>query len=177
MGYEIAGALGVKLCAPDREVFAMVGDGSWLMLAQEIVTALQENVKLVVVLIDNGGFASIGGLSRSLGGGGFGTRYRARGEDGQLSGPSLRVDFAGNARSLGAHVIATRTIAELEAALAEARRQPRTTVVTIETDPEARVPGYEAWWDVPPAAVSTSEAVQRARADWEEARRRERWFL
>ena len=177
MGYEVAGALGVKLCAPDREVFAMVGDGSWLMMSQEIVTALQENMKLVVVLIDNGGFGSIGGLSESLGSGGFGTRYRARGEDGQLSGPPVRVDFAANARSLGAHVIPTRSIAELKAALAEAKRQPRTTVVTIETDSEARVGGYESWWDVPPAEVSTSEAVQKARRDWETARRRERWFL
>ncbi len=177
MGYEVAGALGVKMAAPDREVFAMVGDGSWLMMSQEIVTALQESVKLVVVLIDNGGFGSIGGLSESLGSGGFGTRYRGRGADGQLSGPPVRVDFAQNARSLGAHVIPTRSIAELRAALAEARRQPRTTVVTIETDREARVAGYESWWDVPPAEVSTSEAVQKARRDWETARRRERFFL
>jgi 3D-(3,5/4)-trihydroxycyclohexane-1,2-dione acylhydrolase (decyclizing) len=177
MGYEVAGALGVKMAAPDREVFAMVGDGSWLMMSQEIVTALQENVKLVVVLIDNGGFGSIGGLSESLGSGGFGTRYRARGEDGQLSGPPVRVDFAANARSLGAHVIPTRTISELKTALAEARRQARTTVVTIETDREARVGGYESWWDVPPAEVSTSEAVQNARRYWEVARRKERWFV
>jgi 3D-(3,5/4)-trihydroxycyclohexane-1,2-dione acylhydrolase (decyclizing) len=177
MGYEVAGALGVKLAAPEREVYAMVGDGSWLMMSQEIVTAIQENVKLTVVLIDNGGFSSIGGLSASLGSGGFGTRYRARGKDGQLSGPQLRVDFAQNARSLGAHVIPTRTIAELKTALAEARKQTRTTVVTIETDLEARVSGYESWWDVPPAEVSTSEAVQKARAEWEQARRRERWFL
>jgi 3D-(3,5/4)-trihydroxycyclohexane-1,2-dione acylhydrolase (decyclizing) len=167
----------VKLAAPDREVFAMVGDGSWLMMSQEIVTALQENIKLVVVLIDNGGFGSIGGLSESLGSGGFGTRYRARGEDGQLSGPPVRVDFAANARSLGAHVVSTRSVAELKAALAEAKRQPRTTVVTIETDRDARVGGYESWWDVPPAEVSTSEAVQRARGEWETARRRERWFV
>jgi 3D-(3,5/4)-trihydroxycyclohexane-1,2-dione acylhydrolase (decyclizing) len=177
MGYEVAGALGVKMAAPDREVFAMIGDGSWLMMSQEIVTALQENVKLVVVLIDNGGFGSIGGLSESLGSGGFGTRYRERGEDGQLSGPRLRVDFAANARSLGAHVIATRTIAELRSALAEARKQERTTVVTIETDRDVRVGGYESWWDVPPAEVSTSEAVQKARRDWEAARKKKRWFV
>jgi 3D-(3,5/4)-trihydroxycyclohexane-1,2-dione acylhydrolase (decyclizing) len=177
MGYEVAGALGVKMAAPDREVFALVGDGSWLMMSQEIVTALQENVKLVVVLVDNGGFGSIGGLSESLGSGGFGTRYRARGEDGQLSGPRLRVDFAANALSLGAHVIPTRTIAELKAALAEARKEGRTTVVTIETDREARVGGYESWWDVPPAEVSTSETVQKARRDWEAARKKERWFV
>jgi 3D-(3,5/4)-trihydroxycyclohexane-1,2-dione acylhydrolase (decyclizing) len=177
MGYEVAGALGVKMAAPDREVFAMVGDGSWLMMSSEIVTALSEGVKLVVVLVDNGGFASIGGLSASLGSSGFGTRYNERGADGQLSGPPVRVDFAANARSLGAEAIATRTIAELRAALAEAKRRTRTTVVTIETDREARVPGYESWWDVPPAEVSSSEAVQKARRDWEEARRRERWFL
>jgi 3D-(3,5/4)-trihydroxycyclohexane-1,2-dione acylhydrolase (decyclizing) len=134
-------------------------------------------VKLVVVLVDNGGFGSIGGLSESLGSGGFGTHYRERGEDGQLSGPRLRVDFAANARSLGAHVIATRTIAELRSALAEARKQERTTVVTIETDRDVRVGGYESWWDVPPAEVSTSEAVQKARRDWEAARKKKRWFV
>jgi 3D-(3,5/4)-trihydroxycyclohexane-1,2-dione acylhydrolase (decyclizing) len=175
MGYEVAGAIGVKLAAPDREVYALVGDGSWLMMSSELVTALQEGVKITVVLIDNGGFASIGGLSEAVGSGGFGTRYRFRGEDGQLSGERMRVDFAANARSLGACVWEARTIADLEHALREARKAPRSSVIVIETDREARVGGYESWWDVPPAEVSTQEAVQRARAAYEGAVKKERW--
>jgi 3D-(3,5/4)-trihydroxycyclohexane-1,2-dione acylhydrolase (decyclizing) len=177
MGYEVSGAVGVKLAAPDREVYCMVGDGSWLMMSQEIVTALQEGIKITVVLIDNGGFASIGGLSASLGSEGFGTRYRFRGEDGQLSGERIQVDFVANARSLGAHAMRARTIKELEVALAEARAGKRATVIVIETDPEARVGGYESWWDVPPAEVSDAEKVRAARASYEEARRRERWLV
>ena len=127
MGYEVAGAMGVKLCAPDREVFAMVGDGSWLMMPSEIVTALQEGVKLVVVLVENGGYASIGGLSESLGSEGFGTRHRRRGPDGQLSGDGFPIDFVANAASLGIHAVRARTVAELREALATARRSPATT--------------------------------------------------
>jgi 3D-(3,5/4)-trihydroxycyclohexane-1,2-dione acylhydrolase (decyclizing) len=177
MGYEVAGAIGVKMADPGREVFAMVGDGSWLMISSELVTAIQEGVKLVIVLIDNGGFGSIGGLSQSIGSGGFGTRYHLRGEDGRLSGPPLRVDFPANAASLGAHVLRAKTIADFRSALTEAKRQTRTTVVYVETDPEARVGGYESWWDVPPAEVSTMEPVRAARRAYEEAHRKERWFL
>jgi 3D-(3,5/4)-trihydroxycyclohexane-1,2-dione acylhydrolase (decyclizing) len=177
MGYEVAGALGVKMAAPDREVFAMVGDGSWLMMSSELVTALQEGVKLIVVLIDNVGFASIGGLSQSLGEDGFGTRYRRRGADGALSGEPLRVDFAQNARSLGVATVAVRTIAEMRRALADARSSRESTVIVIETDREARVPGYESWWDVPPAEVSQRPDVQAARRAYEEARRKQRWHL
>jgi 3D-(3,5/4)-trihydroxycyclohexane-1,2-dione acylhydrolase (decyclizing) len=177
MGYEVAGAIGVKLADPEREVYCMVGDGSWLMMSSELVTALQEGIKVTVVLIDNGGFGSIGGLSASLGSAGFGTRYRHRGPDGQLSGERVRVDFAANARSLGAHAIACSSIADLKDALAEAKRQSRATVVTIETDPEARVGGYESWWDVPPAETSEMERVKDARRAYEEAVRKERWHL
>jgi 3D-(3,5/4)-trihydroxycyclohexane-1,2-dione acylhydrolase (decyclizing) len=177
MGYEVAGALGVKMAAPDREVFAMVGDGSWLMMSSELVTALQEGVKLVVVLIDNVGYASIGGLSQSLGEAGFGTRYRRRGADGALSGEPLRVDFVANARSLGVTTIPARTIADLRDALAKARAASESTVVVIETDREARVPGYESWWDVPPAEVSPHPDVQAARGAYDEAKRKKRWHL
>ncbi len=177
MGYEIAGALGVKRAAPDREVFAMVGDGSWLMMSSELVTALQEGVKLVVVLIDNVGYASIGGLSESLGGAGFGTRYRRRGADGAMTHEPLRVDFVANARSLGVHTVSARTIADLRRALADARASVESTVIVIETDREARVGGYESWWDVPPAETSTREEVRAARRAYEEARRRQRWHL
>ena len=177
MGYEVAGGVGVKMAAPERDVYVMVGDGSWLMMSSDLVTALQEGIKITVVLIDNGGFGSIGNLSTSVGSDAFGTKYRARGADGQLSGERIRVDFAANARSLGAHVIACRTIADLRAGLAEARAQARATVLTIETDPAAGVPGYESWWDVPPAEVSEMDEVKAARRAYEEAVKKERWFL
>lgn len=178
MGYEIAGGLGAKMAAPDREVFVMVGDGSYLMMAQEIVTAVQEGIKLIIILIDNGGFASIGGLSQSIGSGGFGTRYLARNPaTGQLDGEPLPVDLAANARSLGAHVIVARTIADLRQALMEAKAQTRTTVIYIQTDREQRVGGYESWWDVPVAAVSTMPTVQAAYEAYVEARQKERYYL
>jgi 3D-(3,5/4)-trihydroxycyclohexane-1,2-dione acylhydrolase (decyclizing) len=177
MGYEIAGGLGAKMAAPDREVYVMVGDGSYLMMSQEIVTAVQEGLKLIIVLIDNHGFASIGGLSQSLGSDGFGTHYRARGSSGQLDGPPLPIDFAQNARSLGAHVIVAPDLPSLRLALAEARRQTRTTVIVTETDREQRVGGYESWWDVPVAEVSSMPAVQDAYAAYAESRQRERHHL
>jgi 3D-(3,5/4)-trihydroxycyclohexane-1,2-dione acylhydrolase (decyclizing) len=177
MGYEVAGGLGVKLALPDREVYVMVGDGSYLMMAQEIVTAVQEGVKLVLVILDNHGFSSIGGLSRSLGSGGFGTEYRLRGADGQLSGAPLPIDLALNARSLGAHALRATTRDELVAALEEARRQPGVTAVVVETDREQRVAGYESWWDVAVSEVSEIEGVRRARAANDEARKKERDFI
>ena len=178
MGYEIAGGLGVKLAAPDREVYVMVGDGSWLMMSSEIVTSLQEHAKLIVVLIDNHGFASIGGMSEAVGSGGFGTRYRYRqGAAMDLDGDLLRVDFAANAASLGAHAIRTRTIADLRAALSEAREIDRTVVITIETDPEERVGSFETWWDVPVAQTSEQEPVREARARYEKEHSRERWLI
>ncbi|MDQ2670886.1 MAG: 3D-(3,5/4)-trihydroxycyclohexane-1,2-dione acylhydrolase (decyclizing) [Gemmatimonadota bacterium] len=177
MGYEIAGGLGVKMAAPEREVYVMVGDGSWLMMSSEIVTAIQEGVKLTVVLIDNHGFASIGGLSEALGSGGFGTEYRYRSADGSLGGRHLPVDLAANAQSLGAQVIRVRTAEQLEKALGTARGLTETVVIHVETDRAARVGSYESWWDVPVAEVSSSDAVQRARRDYERARVRERWHV
>ncbi len=178
MGYEIAGGLGVKMAAPERDVYVLVGDGSYLMMAQELVTAVQEGCKLIVVLLNNHGFASIGGLSESVGGGGFGTHYRYRDAvTGQLDGDRLPVDFAANARSLGVHVIEAHDAASLQSALEQARAAELTTVITIETDRERRVGGYESWWDVPVAEVSESEAVREARKAYEEARERERAFL
>ena len=178
MGYEIAGGLGAKLAHPDREVYVMVGDGSYLMMSQEIVTSIQEGLRLTIVLIDNHGFASIGGLSESLGSGGFGTRYLARDPaSGQLTGERLPVDFAANARSLGAHAIEAANLTELRLALAEAKQQARTTVIVVVTDRDQRVGGYESWWDVPVAEVSEMEPVQAARVDYEAARQRERYYL
>ena len=180
MGYEIAGGLGVKLADPGREVYILVGDGSYLMLAQEIVTSIQERAKLTIVLVDNHGFSSIGSLSRALGTDGFGTHYRYR-KDGSLGtdsegdpGEVLPVDLATNAESLGAHVIRTHTIDELRAALETAKSIDRTVVIAIETDRYALVPNYETWWDVPVSEVSTVEPVSDARAEYELARTRRR---
>lgn len=177
MGYEIAGGLGVKIAAPDREVYVMVGDASYLMMAQEIVTSIQEGIKLVIIVLDNHGFSSIGGLSQSLGSGGFGTYYHRRSDDGQLDGDRLPVDFVANARSLGAHAIKATTYSELEAALEVAKVQDRTTAIVVETDREQRVPGYESWWDVAVAEVSEMESVNEARRVYDEARKKERDFL
>lgn len=166
MGYEIAGGLGVKMADPAREVYVMVGDGSYLMMAQEIVTSVQEGHRLTIVLVDSGGYASIGGLSRSVGSDGFGTQY-----------PPLPVDLAANAASLGAIVHRPTDRTGIEDALAAARDAERTTVIFVPVDPQQGVPGYEAWWDVPVAAVSTQPAVADARRQWEEGRRRQRSFL
>ncbi|MGH3713387.1 MAG: 3D-(3,5/4)-trihydroxycyclohexane-1,2-dione acylhydrolase (decyclizing) [Micromonosporaceae bacterium] len=178
MGYEIAGGLGVKLAAPDREVFVMVGDGSYLMMAQELVTAVAENLKLIVVLVQNHGFASIGALSESVGSQRFGTQYRYRNPwTGQLDGDVLPVDLAANAASLGADVLRAGTVEEFRAALHKAREATRTTVVYVETDPLAPAPGSDAWWDVPVAEVSTLDTTRAARERYEAAKRAQRPYL
>jgi 3D-(3,5/4)-trihydroxycyclohexane-1,2-dione acylhydrolase (decyclizing) len=178
MGYEIAGGLGAKLAAPDREVFVLVGDGSYLMMAQEIVTAVAERIKLIIVLVDNRGFASIGSLSESLGSQRFGTSYRYRNPDtGLLDGDVLPVDLAANAASLGADVLRARTVAEFRAALERARSSDRTTVVCTQTDPLAPVPSSQAWWDVPVAEVSALASTQKAREAYDEAKRGQRPYL
>ncbi len=176
MGYEIAGGLGVKLAAPEREVYVMVGDGSYLMLSSEIVTSIQESLKLTIVLVDNHGFSSIGSLSRSLGTDGFGTQYRYR-QNGSLGldsdsppAPLLPVDLAANAESLGAKVIRCSTVDELRSGLEAAKGEDSTVVLAIEVDRYEGVPGYESWWDVPVAEVSEVDAVQAARVAYEQAR-------
>ena len=177
MGYEVAGGIGVRMADPDREVYVMVGDGSWLMMSSELVTSIQEQVKLTIILLDNHGFGSIGALSRSVGSGGFGTEARYRGEDGLLSGGHLPVDFAANAASLGAETIETRDIAQFEEALKQARRNRSTTVIKIETDRTAGIGSYESWWDVPVAEVSSMKDVVSARAEYEARRGSERYHL
>ncbi len=178
MGYEIAGGLGVKLATPDDEVFVMVGDGSYLMLSSEIATAVQEGLKLVVVLLDSHGFRSIESLSRASGGRNtFNTFRRRNPATGEYSGETLALDFAANARSLGADAIVVHDAPELEAALSAARHSPRTTVIVTQVDPSIVVPGYEAWWDVPIAEVSTSAAVRDARAAYEAQLARQRRFV
>ncbi len=177
MGYEIAGGLGVGLADPDRGVTVMVGDASYLMMAQEIVTAVQEGVKMAVVVVDNHGYASIGSLSESVGSGGFSCATRRRGADGQLSGEVVAIDFAANARSLGAHAVQVASRADLGAALRDAVGRGGVSVVVVETDPSVRVGGYDSWWDVPVAEVSEMEGVAAARAAWEMAVRKERHHL
>jgi len=202
MGYEIPGGIGVKLAAPEREVFVMIGDGSYLMLPGELVTAVAENVKIVVVLVENHGYASIGALSRSVGSAGFGTHYRRR-EEGigahpgkprasarrqLLDAPNgdapvqpadpLPVDLAANAESLGARVIRAGSIDELRAALDEAGSATGGPVVVhVEIDRYAGVPSYEGWWDVPVAEISDDPAVQEARRDYEQAREAQRQYV
>ncbi|MGZ4334466.1 MAG: 3D-(3,5/4)-trihydroxycyclohexane-1,2-dione acylhydrolase (decyclizing) [Gaiellaceae bacterium] len=183
MGYEIAGGIGVKLAAPEREVVVLVGDGSYLMMPGELVTAVQEHLKLTVVLVDNHGFNSIGGLSRSLGLQGFGTQYRYVDGgrpvlDGDDDPPAtLPLDLAANAASLGARAERVATIDELRAALGRARDGDGTSVIVVEVDRYEGVPSYESWWDVPVAEVSELPAVQAVRRDYESARRAERRYL
>lgn len=176
MGYEIAGGLGVKMAAPEREVYVMVGDGSYLMMAQEIHTSIQEGIKLNIVVLDNHGFGSIGALSESCGSGGFGTEYRFR-KDGKLQGNTVNVDFVANAQSLGAEAVRVRTLDELRQALVAARANTRTTVTVIEVDRNERVPGYESWWDVAVAETSEMESVRSAREAYEKGVKRERYFF
>ncbi len=183
MGYEIAGGLGVKMADPEREVYVMVGDGSYLMMAQELITSIQEDMKLTVVLVDNEGFASIGALSRSKGTEGFGTRYRHR-TDGSLGDDSgrhesepLPVDLALNAQGLGAHVIRARNIEELRDALVAAKTIDRTVVIHVPADRYQGVPDYESWWDVPVAQVSESDEVRKAEKEHESGEARRRWYL
>ena len=180
MGYEIAGGLGVKLAAidsdEDREVYVLVGDGSYLMMSSELVTAVAEGVKLIVVLVQNHGFQSIGALSESLGSQRFGTAYRYRTEAG-FDGDRLPVDLAANAASLGADVIPVGTIEELSEALDKARASTRTTVVHVETDPMVSAPDSPAWWDVPVAEVATVDSTREARAEYEKHKQRQRHHL
>ena len=164
MGYEIAGGLGVKMADPLRDVFVMVGDGSYLMMAQEIVTSIQEGFKLIIVLLDSHGYASIGGLSRSIGSGGFGTQFDHK----------VPVDLAANAESLGAVVYRATDRAGFDAALRSARADDRTAVIYAEVDPNKGVPGYESWWDVPVAEVSEQPDVRAARLRWQDGKAKQR---
>ena len=178
MGYEIPAAIGAKMADPSREVYVFLGDGTYQMMPSEIVTSVQEGIKIIIVLVDNHGFGSIGALSRSLGQSGFGTGYRFRSSaSGQLDGEPLTVDFAANARSLGAHALTATTLGELKEALSKAKTLDRTTVIVVETDPAVSVPGYESWWDVAVAEVSEMESVRAARARYVEERKRERHHL
>jgi 3D-(3,5/4)-trihydroxycyclohexane-1,2-dione acylhydrolase (decyclizing) len=188
MGYEIPGGMGVKLAATERDVFVLVGDGSYLMMPGDLATAVAEGVGIVVVIVDNGGYASIGALSRSIGGAGFGTHYRQATNGGppldapDASGPAAplresQVDLAANAESLGLRVLRAESLEQLRDALDEARRDGGPVAVYIEVDRYAGVPSYEGWWDVPVAEVSDDEAVRAAREEYERARGAQRAYL
>jgi 3D-(3,5/4)-trihydroxycyclohexane-1,2-dione acylhydrolase (decyclizing) len=174
MGYEIAGGLGAKMADPSREVYVMVGDGSFLMMSSEITTSIQEGYKLNIILLDNHGFSSIGGLSQAIGSNGFGTDYKYRTGTGRLDGGYVPIDFVALCEGLGARAVRARTPEELENAVEAMKRETRTTAVVIEVDKEMRVPGYESWWDVPIAEVSEIENVRTARAGYEHAVKKER---
>jgi 3D-(3,5/4)-trihydroxycyclohexane-1,2-dione acylhydrolase (decyclizing) len=177
MGYECAAGIGAKLACPDREIFVMVGDGNYLMMNNEIVTAIQEGIKVTIVLLNNNGFGSIGALSESIGSKRFGTKYRYRDQKtGQLTGEILPVNFAQNARSLGANVIEAKDIDSLKKALVKAKESAVTTVITIETDLFKGVPGY-AWWEVPVAEVSEIDTVKTAYQNYKESKKKQRYFL
>jgi 3D-(3,5/4)-trihydroxycyclohexane-1,2-dione acylhydrolase (decyclizing) len=181
MGYEIPGGMGVKLAAPEREVYVLIGDGSYLMLPGELVTAVAERVPIVIVLIDNHGYASIGALSRSLGASGFGTLYRFSDNGSVPVDPAatdvLPIDLAANAESLGAQVLRAKTVPELRGALSNARGAVGPVVIHIEADRYRGVPSYESWWDVPVAEVSEGDGVRAAREAYEREHERQRQYL
>jgi 3D-(3,5/4)-trihydroxycyclohexane-1,2-dione acylhydrolase (decyclizing) len=185
MGYEVAGGLGVKMAAldqagaddgADRDVFVMVGDGSYLMMNTEIVTAVAEGIKVIIVLVQNHGYASIGALSQSLGSQRFGTAYRYRTTTG-LDGDKLPVDLAANAASLGADVLSVAGIDDFRAAVHQAKASTRTTVIHVETDPLVPAPDSPAWWDVPVSEVSVLESTRQARHTYEQHKSRQRTYL
>ncbi len=179
MGYEIAGGMGVKLADPEREVYVMIGDGSFLMMHTEIVTMVQEGIKINIIILDNHGYASIGGLSKSVGSDGFGTKYRFRDEAAdQLTGENIPIDYAKNCESLGAYVIVAKTQEEFSRAIEEAKTiQNRPVCIVTETDRRQRVGGYESWWDVAVAEVSDNPDVQQSRQEYEDAKANERYHL
>lgn len=177
MGYEIAGGLGVRLGAPERDVFVLVGDGSYLMMSSELVTAVQENVKIIVVLVQNHGFASIGALSESLGSQRFGTAYRRRSGDGRLDGDYLPVDLAANVRSLGVEVLDVNSRAELEKAIGTAKAADGPIAIHVKTDPLIGAPDSESWWDVPVSQVSELDSTRAASAKYEESKKAQRGYL
>jgi 3D-(3,5/4)-trihydroxycyclohexane-1,2-dione acylhydrolase (decyclizing) len=177
MGYEIAGGLGVALAAPDRRVVVMVGDGSYLMMAQELLTAVAERVSMTVVLVQNHGYQSIGALSEAVGSQRFGTRFRFRDASGRLDGDLLPVDLAANAASLGATVFRAASLAELRAALASAAVTAGVVVVEVQTDPSVPAPDSGAWWDVPVAQTAQLDSTVAAAARHQHAKRAQRPYL
>lgn len=177
MGYEIPGAIGNALGAPERHVFGLVGDGTYLMGAQEILTAVQEHVQMTFVIVDNQGYGSIAALSDTLGSQTFGTRFNERGEALRHDGARLEVDFVANAASYGAKVWSADTAETFRSALEDAKAYEATSVVYVQVDSQARFGGSGAWWDVPVAEVSTLDSTLEARTRYEEAQAHQRLYL
>jgi 3D-(3,5/4)-trihydroxycyclohexane-1,2-dione acylhydrolase (decyclizing) len=178
MGYEIPAGLGVKLAEPERDVVVLIGDGSYLMLNAEIVTAVAENLDLTIVIVDNHGYQSIHGLQRACGTPHFGLELRSRDPGGRLDGPYIPVDYRAHAAAMGAHAVFARTETDFREALAEAKARRGVNVVVVEVDPEKRVGGYAfgGWWDVPIAEVSESESVQEKRRQYEQDKKKQTLF-
>ena len=178
MGYEIPAAMGAKLAAPDSEVVAIVGDGTYQMLPQEIATIVSENLKVIIVLLQNHGFASIGGLSESRGSQRFGTKYRMRdAATGRLDGEYVPLDLAANARSFGADVFEVSTIEEFRHAYVKAAASSHTTVIHIETDLYGPNPPSSAWWDVPVSQTSRLESTRTAYGEYLQQKSDQRHYL
>ncbi len=178
MGYEIAGGIGAKMADPSREVYVMVGDGSYLMMAQELVTAVQEGIKVVVVLVQNHGFHSIGALSEELGSQRFGTWYRYRNPGtGRLDGDVLPVDLGANAASLGVSVLRASGIEEFRKALAQAKVVEGPVMVHVETDPLVHAPSSQSWWDVPVSEVAGLDSTNEARKTYEAQKAQQKPFV
>jgi 3D-(3,5/4)-trihydroxycyclohexane-1,2-dione acylhydrolase (decyclizing) len=188
MGYEIPGSIGIKLAAPERRVFTLIGDGAWLMLSSELATAVAERIPLTVILVDNQGYMSIGALSRSVGSAGYGTHFKRAVDGGPIldaddghglgtPAQSLGVDFAANAASLGARVIRAETTEELRSALAQTAGADGPVVICVETDRYDAVPAFEGWWDVPVAEISEDAHVQGARETYTRDREAQRQYL
>jgi 3D-(3,5/4)-trihydroxycyclohexane-1,2-dione acylhydrolase (decyclizing) len=180
MGYEVPASLGIRLADETRDVFAMVGDGGYLMMPTELVTAVQERIKVVVVLVQNHGFHSIGSLSEELGSQRFGTRYRYRDSSGRLDGAVLPVDLAANARSLGVHVTEVTSRGELEKAVRMAKEAPPDAgpiVIHVNTDPLVYAPDSQAWWDVPVSQVAELDSTRAAHDRYLDHQAGQRHFL
>jgi 3D-(3,5/4)-trihydroxycyclohexane-1,2-dione acylhydrolase (decyclizing) len=179
MGYEIPGGLGAKMADPKREVYVMCGDATYLMLPSDLITTIQEGYKIIMILINNNGYASIGGLSESVGGEGFGTEFKYRNEkNDQIEGDYLPVDLAKNAESLGAKVYRTSGIDEFNKALKKAKKNHQTTVIYVETVRDRKLDGYAySWWEVPVPEISISEDVKKARIKYELDKKMQKQYL
>jgi 3D-(3,5/4)-trihydroxycyclohexane-1,2-dione acylhydrolase (decyclizing) len=179
MGYEIPGGVGVKMADPEREVYVLCGDASYLMMPSEILTSIQEQYKITLILINNNGYASIGGLSKAVGGEEFGTKFNYRNpKTGQLDGDILTVDLAKNAESLGAIVYQPKSLEAFITALQNAKENTQTSVICVDTQSDRKLAGYAySWWEVPVPEISAFSEVRKARDTYEQNKKRQRQYL
>jgi 3D-(3,5/4)-trihydroxycyclohexane-1,2-dione acylhydrolase (decyclizing) len=175
MGYEIPGGIGVKLAEPERDVVVMIGDGTYLMMNSEIVTAVAEGLKLTIVVVDNHGYQCILGLQRICGVSDFGNELRFRDKKtGTLTGDYVPIDFKKHAEAMGAHAVFAPTVAEVTKAVQEAKQRDGVSVIVVPADPEKRMPGLGTWWDVPVAEVSAAEQTRKTRESYEKSTKKQR---